>query len=224
MLEILIVDDHPIFRRGLRDVINELDASWKIHEAGNAEESYQILDNNDISLVFLDIELPAISGISLYNEFRKRSFTGNVVFLTMYKNEEIFFKAIDTGAQGYLLKENSHIEIKQCVETVLEGKIFISYEMQPLFQSFSNYKREQKQYRSLFDDLTSTEAKTLIFVTENKSCQEIADLFFISKKAVENYRSNICKKLQIPNGNNALLKWALQNKELVSTYLKYKDI
>ncbi|NVO03304.1 MAG: response regulator transcription factor [Bacteroidetes bacterium] len=224
MLEILIVDDHPIFRRGLRDVIKELDTSWKIHEAGNAEESYEIIKNNNISLIFLDIELPAMSGIILYNEFRKRSFEGKVVFLTMYKNEEIFFKAIDTGAQGYLLKENSHLEIKQCVETVLDGKTFISYEMQSLFQSFSKYKTEQKQYRSLFDELTSTEAKTLLLVTDNKSCQEIADLFFISKKAVENYRSNICKKLQIPNGNNALLKWALQNKELVSTYLKFKDI
>ncbi|MFH0895305.1 MAG: response regulator transcription factor [Bacteroidota bacterium] len=223
MVKLLVVDDHPIFRRGLRDVIKELFPAYTIQEAGGKDEVFSTLSTFKPDLIFLDIEMPGMSGIAMYSEIIKASPESKIVFLTMYKNEEIFYKAINTGAKGYLLKEDSHLEITECISRVLAGKTYISKEMLTAYQSYANYLKEQIKYKSLFDELTASEVKTLLLVIEDKSCQEIAEMLFVTAKTIENYRSSICKKLQLPVGNNSLIRWALHNKDLVTTHLKFRD-
>lgn len=214
-LDLLIVDDHPIFRKGLKDILEIALTKVSIQEAENGEQAIHLLTQHTFDLVLLDIDMPKIDGFQVCKHLKTEQIEVKIIFLTMYKDENVFLSAMETGADGFLLKDNSAEEIITCLQTVLNHKKYVSSQIASYESTYLEHLNKKKQLKNLLRELTQTEMRTLKLVSENYSSKEIADLLFVTPKSVENYRSRICKKLGLELGSNSLIKWTLENKELL---------
>ena len=206
-ITILIADDHPIVRSGLR-VVFDLKPKFKvIHEAANGDVALQLIRQSKPDVAILDVEMPEMDGFAVARSLLAESFPVYLIFMTMHKDEQTFNKAMDLGVNGFVLKENAVADIVNAVESVMQGKHYIS----PSLSDFLMQRtRPQTASRSL-DDLTPAERNILKLIGEQKTSNTIADELFISPKTVEKHRSNICAKLKL-HGAYSLLKFALDNK------------
>jgi DNA-binding NarL/FixJ family response regulator len=210
-ITILIADDHPIFRKGLMDVLL-VDKSLKvIGEAADGESALSFLREHTVDIAILDVDMPNLGGLDVAKAARREQIKVDVIILTMYKEESIFNKALDLGVRGYVLKENAASDIVQGVRTVAEGKHYVS----PTISDFL-VRRSKKQTTRMKDGpnlelLSPTERKVLKLIAANKSTKEIAEELYVSPKTVENHRANICSKLDL-HGSHALLRFVIDNK------------
>lgn len=211
---IIIVDDHPVFRKGLRDVIDPVSQFRIVAEAENGEKALSLVDEFRPDIAIVDIEMPVKNGFDLVKEIHARSLPVDIVFLTMYKEEDVFNAAMDLGIKGYVLKESAVYDIMECLRVVAMGKHYIS----PVLSSYLiNRNDRQKEFQNKhvrITLLTATERKILRFIADNKTSKEIAEELFISYKTVENHRNNIANKLNL-HGAHRLLKFALENKSFL---------
>lgn len=210
-IKVLIADDHPIFRKGLRQAI-EADRSLVIvAETGDGLEALRLIEEVQPDVAVLDIEMPGMTGLEVARRVQKTRLEVEVVFLTMYKDEDMFNEAIDLGVKGYVLKENTVEDIVNCIKLVAKGKYFLSPSISSYLVTRSERAKNLLKRKPELEDLTPTERKILKLIAENKTSKEIAVLLKISHRTVENHRLNICNKLDI-HGSHALLRFALENK------------
>lgn len=212
--KILIADDHPLMRDGLEGVLKDeinIEISAKAH---NGEQAYKFLKENDFDIAMLDIEMPKISGLEIARKVVEEHILTKIVFLTMYKDEDMFNEAMDLGAYGYVLKENAVEDIIDCIRSVASGKYYISPEISHYLIKRQNGLRKTDQEEHSISSLTKTERLILRLVSKEKTTKEIADQLFISSKTVENHRANISKKLNL-HGSHSLVKFAINNKGIL---------
>jgi len=213
-IKILIADDHPLMRKGIRGALeDELDIE-KIVEADNGEAAYDRLKKEPFDIALVDIEMPKLGGIGLLQKIVAEKIKTKIIFLTMHKDEDIFDQAMNAGANGYLLKENAAEDIVQCITAVRNGEYFISPAMSNYLVRRSKKNEEPIPAIPYGNELTKAERIILKLISEEKTSQQIADELFISPKTVENHRNNISKKLHL-SGTHSLLKFALSNKDLL---------
>jgi DNA-binding NarL/FixJ family response regulator len=213
-ITIVVADDHPVLRSGLRHIIEDDPDCLIIGEAGNGEDALAIIEEKKPDVALLDIAMPRMSGLQVARIVQERGLSTRLAVLTMSADELIFNEAMDLGVLGYVLKENAAAEILNSIKTVAEGKYYISPSISGIL-----VKRSQKREAALstlpaLADLTPTEIRILKLVAGNKTSKEIADDLCISYKTVENHRTNIAKKLGL-SGNNALLRFAIEHKSLL---------
>lgn len=220
-MKLLIADDHPIFRKGLKDILQNSFPSVTILECDSGNSTLDTIRNQQPDVAILDIDMPEMNGLEICSKVYNEGLPTKVIILTMYKEEEMFNKAFLTGASGYVVKDNSVIEIVECIKEVMLGKKFIGPALQPYFQKFKEADKKKERIRELLDTLTQAELKTLKLVSQNRSSKEIAELLFVSVKTIENYRSRICKKLELDPRNNSLILWVSENRELLSTIREF---
>ena len=213
---ILIADDHPILRKGLIDLLQQMFAKAKIIECQNGTQALQNIQQLKPAIAILDINMPEMNGLEVCKQITKELIDTKVIILTMYREKEMIKNAMLSGAKGYLLKDNAVDEIKECVNTILKGETFVGTAMQPYQNELSVEDKKKQQLIDSLKSLSQAELKTLKLVSQNKSSREIAELLFLSEKTVENYRSRICQKLELPPRNNSLVLWISENKELLS--------
>lgn len=213
---ILIADNHPIFRKGLMDLLQQMFAKAKIIECQNGTQALQNIQQLKPAIAILDINMPEMNGLEVCKQITKELIDTKVIILTMYREKEMIKNAMLSGAKGYLLKDNAVDEIKECVNTILKGETFVGTAMQPYQNELSVEDKKKQQLIDSLKSLSQAELKTLKLVSQNKSSREIAELLFLSEKTVENYRSRICQKLELPPRNNSLVLWISENKELLS--------
>lgn len=210
-ISILIADDHPVFRRGLRQVV-ESDGRFRIaHEVENGEQALAALEREPCDIAVLDVDMPGLTGIDVVRTIQKRRLPVEVIFITMYKEEYMFNKAMDLGVRGYVLKESAVADILNGIRAVAERKYYIS-------PSISEYLVRRSGRQTVFPasqggvaDLTPMERRIMRLIAENKTSREIAAELDISPKTVDRHRENIANKLNL-HGPHALLKFALENK------------
>lgn len=213
-LRVLIADDHPIFRKGLVLAI-EADTSIEIvAEAGDGQEALRLAADLAPDVIVLDIEMPMLNGLQVAQEIIARHLPVDIVFLTMYKEEDMFNEAMNIGAKGYVLKENAVSDIVESIKIVASGRYFISPNISEFLINRSDRVRSLLKKKPQLESLTATERKVLKMISDIKTSKEIADELFISYRTVENHRSNICNKLEI-HGSHSLLKFAIENKALL---------
>jgi DNA-binding NarL/FixJ family response regulator len=209
-IKILIADDHPIFRKGLLSVfLNEKNIQI-VAEASDGEQALELIKKYLPDVAILDIEMPKLTGFEAAQILFNEKINVKVIFLTAYRDEHLFNKALDLGVKGYVLKENAVIDILNCVEAVEQDKYFIS----PLISEYLINRKNKEISRSLKVDLSSltpSEKKLLLLIADGKSNKELANELFNSIKTIENHRSNICKKLNL-SGSHSLYKFALKNR------------
>jgi DNA-binding NarL/FixJ family response regulator len=213
-ITIVIADDHPIMRSGLHQMIEAHSAFNIIGEASDGESDLTLIEEKTPDVALLDIAMPHLTGLQVAKIAQERGLSTKLAILTMSADEIIFNEAMDLGVLGYVLKENASSEVLNCIRTVAEGQYYISPSISGLLM-----KRSQKRETAFHSipglaDLTPTEIRILKLVAGNKTSKEIAYDLSISPKTVENHRANIAAKLKL-SGNNALLRFALENKTLL---------
>jgi len=204
---ILIADDHPVVRSGLRFVLEKDQAFTVLHEADNGDIALQLIRQSKPDVVILDVEMPVMDGFAVAKAVQAESLDTIIIIMTMHSDERTFNKAMEYDVRGFVLKENAVTDIVKAIRTVLEGRHFIS-------PSLSEYLMRGKQSTLSGVDLsvlTPTEQTILRLIADQKTTRTIADELFISPKTVEKHRSNICTKLNL-HGAYALLKFAMENK------------
>lgn len=211
-ITVLIADDHPIFRHGLRQII-ETDKHLKvIAEAVDGDEALTKIVELNPQIAVLDVEMPQRSGLEVLEALKEKNLGVPVILLTMYKEGRFFNAALDAGVKGYILKDSAVTEIATAIRAVASGENFISPMLSTLLMK--RLTRAESAPKSNLDSLTVSERRVLKLVAEAKNNQQIADELFISVRTVENHRSNICHKLNL-EGKNALLTYALTNKSQI---------
>lgn len=210
-IRILIADDHPIFRQGLRQVIEAQRGLTVVAEAMDGESALQRLLEGDITVAVLDVTMPAKDGFAVVREARERRLPVAVVFLTMHKDEHYLDAALDAGVRGYVLKDNAATEIVECIRSVAGGGEYIS----PTLSSFLIRRHTRAaglaQQKPELEQLTATERRVLRLVADGLTSREIAGQLGIGVRTVEHHRNNVAVKLSL-RGSHALTKFALRHK------------
>jgi len=210
-ITVIIADDHPIFRKGLRQVIEDEPAIKVLAEAEDGEAALRKTEELKPNVAVLDIDMPKMDGFEIARAIRKEKMPVEIVFLTMHKDEDVFNAALDLGVKGYVVKDSAAIDIVGSIKAVAAGQHYLS----PSISAFLLKRRSKAdslvEEKPSLKHLTTTEQRVLKSIAENKSSREIAAEMFISYRTVENHRANICNKLNL-HGSNALLKFALEHK------------
>jgi len=210
-VKLLIVDDHPLFRRGLREVIEENPRFQVVGEASDGEVAMKMIADLKPSIAVVDIDMPRLSGLEMVRALQKIKSQVTTVFLTMYDEEDMFNVAMDLGVKAYVVKESAADDILAALEKVDQGETFISPSLSDMGKRRVNRVQELLLSKPQIEDLTSAERRILKFIAEDRTSKEIADLLNISVKTVENHRLNICHKLNL-HGSHSLLKFAFEVK------------
>lgn len=207
-MKILLVDDHTLFRNGLKMLLDTLPGYEVTGEASNGKEFLEMIRKSQYDIVFLDIEMPEINGIDAAKRAIEFNHDLKIITLSMYGDEEYYDQMIDAGAKGFLLKNTNLQEVKTAIDTVMNGGNYFSQElMQSLLRNYKVTKEQQKNPES---ELSEREIEILLLISEGLSNQEIGDKLFISKRTVEKHRANILDKTKCKN-TAGLVMYAIKN-------------
>ena len=210
-LKILIADDHPIFRRGLCDVV-QADASLRlVGQAANGEEALKLVEDLRPDVAILDIHMPGLSGLQAARKLMEKKSEVKLVFLTMHEDEDLLNEALNLGIQAYVLKENAVEDLISAVRSAADGKTFISPSLSGLLLRRRAQAEALRREKPGLDALTPTERRILKLIADDKTSKEIADLVGCAVRTVETHRQNMSQKLGL-SGSHSLLKFAYDNK------------
>jgi DNA-binding NarL/FixJ family response regulator len=210
-VEILIADDHPIVRQGLRQTV-ESDSGLKVvAEAGDGQEALVRIKELRPHVAVLDIQMPLLDGFGVARAVREEGLTVGLIFLTFQRDEEVFNAALDLGVRGYVLKDSAVSDIVACVRAVAAGQHYASPALTTHLVSRGRRAAALVEDRPGLAALTPTERQVLRLIADYKTSKEIAAELCISPRTVETHRNNICQKLDL-HGSHALMKFALAHK------------
>lgn len=210
LINVLIADDHPIFRSGLRLIIEADSLLRVVGEAEDGESALACIRALQPDVAVLDIDMPPPDGLAVARQVRTEGLSVETIFLTMHNEEDLLNAALDAGVKGFIVKDGAANELNACIKAVAAGKNFIS----PTLSGHLLKRRSKPDTpaeRSAISSLTTAERRVLLMISESMSNKEIAEKMFISVRTVEHHRSNICTKLDL-TGKNALLTFALTHK------------
>lgn len=213
-ITVIIADDHPLMRSGIKSVLQSVGQIQIIAEAQDGEEALKLILRHSPDIALIDIEMPKLTGLEIARRISEQKLSTKIIFLTMYKEEDMFNEAMDAGAFGYVLKENAVDDVLESVKTVAGGHYYISPLISTYLVKRLIKKKEQEIQQPSIHDLTKTERTILRLIAEEKTSQQIADILRISYKTVENHRNNISKKLNL-SGTHSLVKFAIKNKSIL---------
>jgi two-component system, NarL family, response regulator DegU len=202
-LKILVVDDHPIFLKGLVEVLQDELPNANIVSQTSSLRALAAYQKSDIAV--LDLDMPDMNGIALGVALKKEDPSVKIIILTMHKESDIIRSVLAKGIDGYVFKDDAVNDVVTAIYDVMKGKQYVS-KSTTLVQDAVN--------TDLVDALTKTEILVLRAIANHQTSREIADSLFVSIKTVENHRNNISRKLNL-QGSNSLLKFALNNKTLI---------
>jgi DNA-binding NarL/FixJ family response regulator len=195
--KIIIIDDHALFREGLKAIISRKSQYEIIGEAGNSREALNLVRELKPDLILLDIALPDGNGIDLTKEIRNVLPEARILIVSMHTKIDYILKTFQAGASGYVVKESASEKLLQGIDCVLNGETFMDSSVsQNILKKLINVREKKtKSAESGYDSLTRREQEIMVLLAEGNSAKQIAEKLFISRKTVENHRSNIMHKL-----------------------------
>lgn len=187
MLRILVADDHPIIRHGIKQILSDSREMAVRGEASNGEEVLEQLSRNEYDIVLLDISMPGRSGLDIMKEIKSRCPNIGVLILSIYPEEQFAIRALKAGAGGYLTKESAPDELITAIRKVSSGKRYISSAMAEQLAARLGNDAE----RPLHDKLSDREYKVMCMIAAGKKVREIAEDLSLSGKTISTYRTRI---------------------------------
>lgn len=206
-IRIIIADDHQLFRNGLKILLNAFPEFEVTGEASNGEEFLKVIKDNCSDVALMDINMPEMDGIEATRKGLKICPDINIIALSMYGEEEYYYKMVDAGAKGFLLKDSDISEVKEAIITVKKGGSYFSQEL--LYHVIQKIKHRELESKSA--NLSKREKEILLKICEGLSNQEIANTLFISKRTVDKHRANLLGKTNSKN-TASLILFAIRNK------------
>jgi DNA-binding NarL/FixJ family response regulator len=208
---VFVVDDHPIFRCGLREVIGADPGFEVVGESGDGKAALEAIRAARVDIAVLDVDLPGMTGLELCAALQKSQPAIPTVMLTLHDEEGTFNAAMDAGAQCFLVKENAVQEVIAALRAVAGGNIYFS----PSVAKFMLTRRQRtsalREQRTGLKSLTPTERLVLRLVADNKTNRAIGEELCMSPRTVETHRAHICEKLDL-HGSRGLLHFALTHR------------
>jgi DNA-binding NarL/FixJ family response regulator len=209
--KVLIVDDHPLFRGGLRQVILDDGRFELVGETGDGEDALRLIQEKKPDVAVLDVKLPGLTGLEIARKLQEKRSRTHVIMLTMHNEEDLFNRALDSGAMGFVLKENAVEEIVKAIVAVADGQHYLSSTISGYLVRRRHRSESLAKEKPGLDDLTKAELRILKLISMKKTSREIGAELFISPRTVEAHRANICSKLDL-RGSHSLLQFALENR------------
>jgi DNA-binding NarL/FixJ family response regulator len=208
MIRVILVDDHPVLRTGLRTLLqNEADLEV-VGEAGEGWQAVELASQLSPDVVVMDLALPGMGGLDATREIRRRGLKCAVLVLTAQAEERYLFPVLQAGASGYVRKDVADEQLVEAVRMVAGGGVFLEPEAQSmLLQGY--LQRDQAEEKDPFDGLSPRERQVLQLTAEGYTSREIGERLNISSKSVETYRSRLMEKLGL-NDRPALVRYALR--------------
>ena len=204
--KVMIVEDHTIFREGMKRVISEMEDLELVGEAENGAEFLQLLKKTEPDIVLMDIQMPVMDGIEATEKALKIYPSLKILVLSMFGEEEYVYSMVDRGVSGFILKTSGLMDFERAIKKVLEGQQYYSEEiMGILVKKFRSYDSPDKLV------LTGKETEVLRFLCKGFSNAEIAYKLFLSVRTVEGYRNKLLQKTDSSNVLNLVI-FALKNK------------
>ena len=207
---VVLADDHLMFREGMKKIIKEIGDLKIIGEASDGHELLSLMKKLSPHMVILDITMPNIRGIEATREIKTIYHEIKVVILTMHNDMDYLRHAIAAGAEGYVLKQDAGTELLSAIETVRGGGVYIS----PIFSVglIDVFVKKCRGNEMLpFESLTTRQRDVIKLIAEGQTNKEIAELLFISTRTVEKHRAKIMEKLNL-NATADLIKYAIRKK------------
>lgn len=206
MKTIIIADDHPITLSGIKVYIENL-GYLVLDTFQNGIDAYNGILKLNPDFVILDLNMPGMNGLEVLEKVRKENEEVKIILYTMYHEKSFLTKAKELGVNGYLLKDFALEELSICLGKINDDEDWFSPKLE---ETLTINKHDTEKTKIML--LSPAERKILSLIGEDHNTKSISDLLFISEKTVEKHRSNIIKKLGLPNEKNVLVRFALQNK------------
>jgi len=207
-IDILLVDDHPIVRKGLRMLIDTQANMKVIGEAGSVDEAFAITKEKSPDLIILDLTLPGQNGVKLLKRIREKFSQIKILILTIHDDEEYIRKALATGANGYLLKKAADEELIMGIKAVMRGEMVVDPLLtKKILQRYVLPEKHRKREKEL---LSKRQKEILILVAHGYTDKQIAEMLHISVKTVESHKARIKEKLNIVH-RSEFVAYAMEN-------------
>ena len=201
----LIIDDHPVVRKGIRQILQDADGYVQVHEAGTAAEGMKKIRETDIDLILLDINLPGRSGLDMIEDIKQLKSDVKILVISMYPEEQYAIRALKSGASGYLTKVSAPDELLAAVQKIIRGGHYITQSIAE--HIFDILDKEGPLHQSL----SNRELEVMIRLSNGEQIKDIANTLSLSEKTVSTYRSRILEKMKMKS-NAELVRYALQNR------------
>ncbi len=212
---VVIAEDSTLMREALRRLISSAPNFHVVAEAEDGKEAIELVAKLKPNLVLIDLSMPRMNGTDAIREIRRRTTETKIVVITVHKTEEYIFEALNAGADGYIVKEASHAELMMALNTVLDGRRYISPGISHKVMEGYLDARKTLKAKSSWENLTRREREILRLIAEGYRNREIADYLSVSIKTIEKHRANLMQKLDLHNVQ-AITAFAIE-KGLVST-------
>ncbi len=206
MYRILIADDHPIVRRGLRQILEENRTVLRVDEAETGKEALEMVKQNRFDVVLLDISMPGMSGLEALSEIKKLNPRLPILILSIYPEEDYAVRALKAGASGYLTKKSAPDELITAVKKLIRGERYISPSLAELLASHLSEEND----RPLHESLSNREFQVMRLITSGKSLKEAASEMSLSPKTISTFRTRLLQKLQLKS-NAELIQYAMKH-------------
>jgi DNA-binding NarL/FixJ family response regulator len=204
-VRVLIADDHPLFREGMRGRLDRVADLAVVGEAASGDEAVELARELEPDVILMDIKMPGLNGIEATREILRASPHVGVLMLTMFEDDDSVFAAMRAGAKGYLLKDSGGEGVVHAIRAVASGEAVFGPGVAERIISFFSAPRSAAPQRA-FPELTEREEEILSLVAQGKSNQEISRQLFVSLKTVRNHVSNILLKLQVADRAQAVIR------------------
>jgi DNA-binding NarL/FixJ family response regulator len=208
-ITVLLADDHTIVRDGLRYLLEAEPDIEVVGDAADGREAVQLVAHLKPDIVIIDITMPDLNGIEATYQIRQLCPSTRIIILSMHANTRHIARALEAGAQGYLIKESAGIEVVEAVRAVIAGHNYLSQTVSDTVVTDYVAQRRAIGYKSPLESLSAREREVLQLVVEGKSSAVIASILNLSPKTVESYRSRLMQKLDISD-IPSLVKFAIQ--------------
>ncbi len=210
-ITVLIADDHPIFRKGLCDVIRGDESFKLVAEASDGVTALSRIESLTPKVAVLDIDMSPMNGLEVARKVREKKLTTALMILTMHRDEALFSEAMDLGVLGYLLKENAAEDLLRGIHSIARGAPYLSPTLSALLLQRTEAGKQLRKERPGLHLLTAAEKRILNMIAADRTSKEIAEELGIHYRTVENHRTNICGKLGLV-GSHSLLRFAFDNR------------
>ncbi len=207
--DLIIVDDHLIFRQGLKSLITVENFATVIGEASNGIEFLELLSHQKPDLVLMDIDMPHMNGMEATQKALEMIPDLKVIAFTMFGDEEYYYKMIDLGVKGFILKSSGINELEKAIEVVMNGESYFSNEL--LRKIINNFGRNNAKKPAEANRITIREMEVLRHICLGFNNEEIAQKLFISAKTIKSHRSSLLEKTKCKN-TPALILFAVKHK------------
>jgi DNA-binding NarL/FixJ family response regulator len=206
-IRVLIADDHPFFRDGLRVLLEATPDTELVGEATDGDEAVALAAELEPDVILMDLRMPGLGGIEATRKILEKTPDTGILVVTMVEDDDSVFAAMRAGARGYLLKGADRDEMLLAIRAVARGEaIFGPGIARRMIQYFSSPPQPTRTPRSVFPELTDREREILDLIAAGKDNEEIAGRLFLSLKTVRNYVSNIFTKLQVASRAQAIVR------------------